>query len=144
MSGIVPIDWIQKKSWISDGFTWSISIDLLRTKLLLIDKKHWHVWKQEWKLRMESYLFILVMAVRSSTKPFVVSKTNESTFMCHFMAHSDGSNQCKASKLVGHDSHPRHGTFCQKVSLNLDPPLRTFQISSFFLYKQNSRCHNVC
>ncbi len=82
-SGIVLINWIRKKSWTNDGFTWSISIDLPKRKLLLIDKRHWHVWKQEWEVRMESYLLLSVMVVRSSTKPFMVSKTKESTFMCH-------------------------------------------------------------
>jgi hypothetical protein len=35
---IIPMDWMQKKSWTSDSFTWSISIDLPRTRMLIINK----------------------------------------------------------------------------------------------------------
>jgi hypothetical protein len=37
-SGIILMDWMWKKSWTSDGFTWPISMDLQRKIMLNINK----------------------------------------------------------------------------------------------------------
>jgi hypothetical protein len=41
-----------------------------------------HLWKKEYALIMETHLFMSVITVSNSTRPFVVSRTNESTLTC--------------------------------------------------------------
>jgi hypothetical protein len=58
---------------------------------------------------MESHLFMSIIVVRSSTRPFVVFRTKE--WPSHaILAHWDGSNQCMASKPKNNDCCPRRGT----------------------------------
>jgi hypothetical protein len=57
------------------------------TKKEIVNHQHeiiWHVWKEKQVVRMESHLFMSIIVVRSSTKTFVVLRTKESTFTCHF------------------------------------------------------------
>jgi len=58
---------------------------------------------------MEIHLFMLIIAVSSSTKPFVVSKTKNRPWSAN-QVHWDGLDQCMVAKPEGDDCHFKRET----------------------------------
>jgi hypothetical protein len=70
----------------------------------------WHLWIKEWTLTMEIHLFMLVIAISNSTRPFVVSKKMNWPW-CASQVRWDESHQCMVAKPKGDDCHLKHEIF---------------------------------
>ncbi len=92
---------------------------------------------------MESHLFMSIITMSNSIRPFVVFKQrNEPSHATSI--HWDGSNQCMATKLEGDDYHPKCGTFFQITSIDFNPPPGTSETSHSFPSRKNFKYYNRC